>query len=123
MTEFIVDALILTLLGVAGLSIVASVALFILVIVAQFWRNDGAVLPEEDEDYVADVTTDDSGEVVSFHFEHVDGHSASWQPDSELIVFSNDDTNRYESRAAKLSDAHDQFREFVANQTTELCYP
>ena len=122
MTEFIVDAVILALLGVAGLSIVASVALFILVIVAQFWRNDGAVLPEEDEDYVADVTTDDSGEVVSFHFEHV-GYSASWHLDSELIVFSSDDTNRYESRAATLSDAHDQFREFVANQTTELCYP
>ena len=121
MTEFIVDAVILALLGVAGLSIVASVALFILVIVAQFWRNDGAVLPEED--YFVDVTTDDSDEVVSFEFEHVDGHSASWQPDSELIVFSNDDTDRYESRAAKLSDAHDQFREFVANQTTELCYP
>ena len=121
MTEFIVDAVILTLLGVAGLSIVASVALFILVIVAQFWRNDGALLPEED--YFVDVTTDDSDEVVSFEFEHVDGHSASWQPDSELIVFSNDDTNRYESRAEKLSDAHDQFREFVANQTTELCYP
>ena len=123
MTELIVNAVILALIGLAFLSLMGRVVMFILVIVAQFWRNDGAVLPEEDEDYVADVTTDDSGEVVSFHFEHVDGHSASWQPDSELIVFSNDDTNRYESRAAKLSDAHDQFREFVANQTTELCYP
>ena len=46
--KMIVDAVILALLGVAGLSIVASVALFILVIVAQFWRNDVAVLPEED---------------------------------------------------------------------------
>ena len=121
MTEFIVDAVILTVIGLAFLSLVGRVVMFILVIVAQFWRNDGAVLPEED--YFVDVTTDDSDEVVSFEFEHVDGHSASWQPDSELIVFSNDDTKRYESRAAKLSDAHDQFREFVANQTTELCYP
>ena len=78
-------------IGVAFLSLAGSVVMFILVIAAQFWRNDGAVLPEED--YFVDVTTDDSDEVVSFEFEHVDGHSASWQPDSELIVFSNDDTN------------------------------
>ena len=121
MTELIVNAVILTVIGLAFLSLVGRVVMFILVIVVGFWRNDGAVLPEED--YFVDVTTDDSDEVVSFEFQHVDGHSASWQPDSELIVFSNDDTNRYESRAEKLSDAHDQFREFVANQTTELCYP